>query len=91
MKAIAVILFVLLAGCATKPDPYQMEYNAYRAELVQQFHAGNISYSEVLMFAQAKQNELLARKSLATSDRLGTMGLGVQLMQQSQPVFVPRY
>src|SRR5678816_320051 len=92
MKTITVILFVLLAGCATRPDPYEAEFDAYKAFLVQEHNKGNLTFADALLLAQAKQNELIARRSAATANSLGAMSLGLQglqVMQQNQPVYVP--
>jgi hypothetical protein len=85
-----VTLFVLLAGCATTgPNPLDVEYQAYVYLLKEQHDKGNLTTAEVYQLAQAKANQLYARQAAAQAAGAASAGLGLMILQQNQPFYMP--
>lgn len=85
---LAVAAVMLLVGCATGPDRYESEWQAYTRYLNAELQAGRMTRPQAEYLAARKRNELINAKNFDDASYLNSLGTAAAIQNASNPVIV---
>lgn len=88
MRYLAMLL--LLVGCATEPNRYQAEYEAYINMLNAEMQAGRLTRPQAEYLAQQKLNQLASQQKADSANSAAETDSTINLMDRIQRSSQPR-
>lgn len=89
LRKLSAVSLLVLVGCATQPNPYQVEFAAFIDYVNAESRAGRVSDEQRNYLIAQKRNELLSRQARdqAANDAafMNAIGAAAIINQQSQP------
>ena len=89
MRALILVILVALAGCATGPNRYEMEFQAYVNYLDSEIRAGRMTREQGLYVATNKLNQLRSQQAADNNARdqavVNALGAAAAINRANQP------